>query len=52
MVKLSAPYVAGFLAFREASFLVKKVQNLQCNQPHLAPQAVIVDGNGILHPKG
>lgn len=52
MVELTAPYVAGFLAFREASFLVEKIQHLQKTRPHLTPQAVIVDGNGILHPKG
>ncbi|KFZ67184.1 Endonuclease V, partial [Podiceps cristatus] len=35
MVAVSAPYVAGFLAFREVPFLV-----------------LLVDGNGLLHPRG
>lgn len=52
MIQLKAPYVAGFLAFREADFLVEKVKRLQVVQPELAPQAIIVDGNGTLHPKG
>lgn len=52
MIQLDAPYVAGFLAFREADFLIDKVESLRKNQPGLTPQAIIVDGNGILHPKG
>lgn len=52
MIELNAPYVAGFLGFREAGFLVDKVKRLQDTKPELTPQALIVDGNGILHPKG
>ena len=43
---------AGFLAFREASFLVEKINKLRKDRPDLSPLAVLVDGNGILHPKG
>ncbi|KFQ62569.1 Endonuclease V, partial [Pelecanus crispus] len=50
MVAVSAPYVAGFLAFREVSFLVEAVQ-LQ-EEPRLKPQVLLVDGNGLLHPRG
>jgi len=52
MVKLVAPYVAGFLAFREANFLVEKVKHQKETRPDVMPQAIIVDGNGIFHPKG
>lgn len=38
MVAVSAPYVAGFLAFREVPFLVEAVQRLQQEQPKLKPQ--------------
>ncbi|XP_050175248.1 endonuclease V isoform X3 [Myiozetetes cayanensis] len=38
MVTLTAPYVAGFLAFREVPFLVEAVQRLQQEQPRLRPQ--------------
>ncbi|XP_075025432.1 endonuclease V isoform X3 [Calonectris borealis] len=52
MVAVSAPYVAGFLAFREVPFLVEAVQRLQQEEPKLKPQVLLVDGNGLLHPRG
>jgi len=51
LVKLTSPYVPGFLAFREAGFLVEKIEKLRREKPEIMPQAVLVDGNGILHPK-
>ncbi|KAJ7410976.1 Endonuclease V [Pitangus sulphuratus] len=38
MVALTAPYVAGFLAFREVPFLVEAVQRLLQEEPRLRPQ--------------
>ncbi|XP_043318739.1 endonuclease V isoform X3 [Cervus canadensis] len=52
MVTLTAPYVSGFLAFREVSFLVDAVQRLQEREPCLMPQVLFVDGNGVLHHRG
>nr|XP_056704637.1 endonuclease V [Euleptes europaea] len=52
MVVVNAPYVAGFLAFREAPFLVEAVQRLEEHQPGLRPQVLLVDGNGTLHHRG
>ncbi|XP_075627182.1 endonuclease V isoform X2 [Balearica regulorum gibbericeps] len=52
MVAVSAPYVPGFLAFREVPFLVEAVQRLQQEEPKLKPQVLLVDGNGLLHPRG
>ncbi|XP_018425903.1 PREDICTED: endonuclease V [Nanorana parkeri] len=52
MVTLDAPYVAGFLAFREAPSLVKAVETLREKRPDLMPQVLLVDGNGILHHRG
>ncbi|GLD61076.1 endonuclease V [Lates japonicus] len=49
MVTLTAPYIAGFLAFRETPFLLEALQRLQENQPTLLPQVVFVDGNGLFH---
>ena len=49
MVKLASPYAPGFLAFREAGFLVEKIEKLRHEKPEVLPQAVLVDGNGILH---
>lgn len=39
MVSLTAPYISGFLAFREVPFLVDLVQRLQEKEPDLIPQA-------------
>lgn len=49
MVKLTAPYISGFLAFRETPFLLEALQRLEKKEPTLMPQVVFVDGNGVLH---
>lgn len=38
MVTLTAPYIAGFLAFRETPFLLDCLKRLEKNQPDLQPQ--------------
>jgi len=45
MIKLVAPYIPGFLAFREVDHLVKLVKRAT-----LPVDLIFVDGNGILHP--
>ncbi|XP_019657923.1 endonuclease V isoform X1 [Ailuropoda melanoleuca] len=52
MVSLTAPYVSGFLAFREVPFLVDAVRRLREKEPRLVPQVLLVDGNGVLHHQG
>ncbi|XP_016061763.1 PREDICTED: endonuclease V [Miniopterus natalensis] len=52
MVSLTAPYLSGFLAFREVPFLVDAVRRLQEKEPSLMPQVLLVDGNGVLHHRG
>ncbi|XP_074081068.1 endonuclease V isoform X2 [Macrotis lagotis] len=52
MVNLTAPYVSGFLAFREVPFLVDAIHRLQKKEPSLMPQVLLVDGNGVLHHRG
>uniref|UniRef100_A0A3P9KZK2 Endonuclease V n=1 Tax=Oryzias latipes TaxID=8090 RepID=A0A3P9KZK2_ORYLA len=52
MVTLTAPYIAGFLAFRETPFLLQALQRLKESQPELMPQVVFVDGNGLFHYRG
>ncbi|NWX91094.1 ENDOV Endonuclease, partial [Nothoprocta ornata] len=52
MVAVTAPYIAGFLAFREVPFLVEAIQRLQQKDPGLTPQVLLVDGNGLLHHRG
>ncbi|XP_056891703.1 endonuclease V-like isoform X4 [Takifugu flavidus] len=49
MVALTAPYIAGFLAFRETPFLLDALKRLEKNRPDLVPQVVFVDGNGLFH---
>ena len=49
-VVLRAPYIPGYLAFREVAFLLSLLEELRASQPLLFPQVVLVDGNGILHP--
>ncbi len=48
---LEVPYVPGFLAFREISPLQLLVQRQVQNHPAMTPRAILVDGNGILHPR-
>lgn len=52
LVRLTAPYLSGFLAFREVPFLVDAVRRLREKEPSLVPQVLLVDGNGVLHPRG
>uniref|UniRef100_A0A3Q4HQG4 Uncharacterized protein n=1 Tax=Neolamprologus brichardi TaxID=32507 RepID=A0A3Q4HQG4_NEOBR len=44
MVTLTAPYIAGFLAFRETPFLLEALQRLKKNQPTLLPQGTVKFG--------
>lgn len=55
-VKLDAPYIPSYLAFREVPPLLDLIQqelpkfwNKQTTSPHPIP--IMVDGNGILHPR-
>jgi deoxyinosine 3'endonuclease (endonuclease V) len=52
MVKLTQPYIAGFLAFREVDHLLELLAHQRSTRPEVTPQVVFVDGNGVLHPKG
>lgn len=45
--RVSFPYVPGLLSFREAPILLKAFALLRT-----APDAVILDGQGIAHPRG
>lgn len=49
-VVLTAPYIPGFLAFREVTFLIELLNELRATAPEHLPQVILVDGNGILHP--
>ena len=49
MIELTAPYVPGYLAFREADPLAKVISRQRADRPELTPQVLLIDGNGILH---
>lgn len=51
-VKLTLPYIAGYLAFREVQPLLDLISALRSTHPELEPQVILVDGCGVLHPRG
>ncbi|BFZ63490.1 hypothetical protein YB2330_004612 [Saitoella coloradoensis] len=51
-VKLTEPYINGFLAFREVPCLLPLFDRLKREAPAYWPHVLFVDGNGILHPRG
>eukprot|EP00794_Sanderia_malayensis_P008799 gene8799-9740_t len=52
LVHLSAPYIPEYLAFREAFFFQDAFNKLKESNPEFLPQVLLIDGNGILHPRG
>lgn len=52
IVHLNLPYIPGFLAFRESPALLELIEKLAKERPEVYPQVLMVDGNGILHPRG
>ena len=51
-IQLTEPYIPGFLAFREAHHILELIEELRHKRPELEPDCLLVDGNGILHPRG
>lgn len=47
--QMNEPYIPGFLAFREVPHLLSCFRKLG---EDFQPQVVLVDGNGVLHPRG
>lgn len=50
-VTLSVPYEPGYLSFREVAPALQMLRELRDSEPDKAPHAVLVDGNGRLHPR-
>ncbi|GAM23868.1 hypothetical protein SAMD00019534_070430 [Acytostelium subglobosum LB1] len=50
-VKLDLPYIPGFLAFRECPSLIHLIEKVRTERPEIFPQVILVDGNGLLHPR-
>ena len=49
LIIMDQPYVPGFLAYREAPFLLRKLDKLKKEKPYLYPHCIFIDGNGLLH---
>ena len=49
--QLDIPYISGYLAFREKDIIVSILRQIKSEHPEFYPQAVLVDGNGFLHPR-
>jgi len=50
-VKITNPYLTGFLSFREIEFFENSLNDVRQRHPELYPQVVFVDGNGLYHPR-
>jgi len=51
-VTMNKPYIAGFLAFRELPAFQALFSRFRQERPDLELDVVMVDGNGVLHPRG
>lgn len=52
LTTLDIPYIPGFLAFREAPILLTLLNKMKKEEHPFYPQLLMVDGNGLLHPRG
>ena len=51
-VRMTEPYIAGYLAFRELKPLLGLFEKLKRTHPEYWPDVAIADGNGVLHQRG
>jgi deoxyribonuclease V len=47
VIKVSFPYIPGFLSFREGPVIIEAIKKLK-----IKPHVILFDGQGIAHPKG
>ncbi|CAN1162561.1 Endonuclease V [Linum perenne] len=53
VVDIRVPYAPGFLAFREVPIYMQLLEKMRkSDSSSLYPQLLMVDGNGLLHPRG
>jgi len=53
MVEMEEPYCVGYLAFREVGFLVEMINEAkELHKEYFKNCVILVDGSGLLHPKG
>ncbi|CAF1345759.1 unnamed protein product [Rotaria sordida] len=48
---MKIPYIPSYLAFREAPVFMKLIDIQKEYCPHLTPQVILMDGNGVWHPR-
>lgn len=48
---MKIPYIPSYLAFREAPVFLKLIDIQKEHCPHLTPQVILMDGNGVWHPR-
>uniref|UniRef100_A0A6M2EUD5 Endonuclease V n=1 Tax=Populus davidiana TaxID=266767 RepID=A0A6M2EUD5_9ROSI len=52
LTNFDVPYIPSFLPFREAPILLQLLQKMKNTDNPFYPQLLLVDGNGLLHPRG
>ena len=51
-VRMTEPYISGFLAFREVPLIAPLIEEARRTLPRsMHPQLLFVDGNGVHHPR-
>ena len=50
-VELKAPYIPGFLTFRESNSIITAIKSQMESNPDVTPDFIMIDGNGIWHPR-
>ena len=51
-VEMTIPYIPGYLAFREVPLVAPLIERIKKDHPQYTPQLLLVDGNGVHHPRG
>jgi len=51
-VNMNLPYIPGYLGFREVPHLVNLVSEYRTKRPNQPLDVILIDGNGVLHPRG
>ncbi len=50
-ITMKEPYVPSYLAFREVDFYLKLIEEVKSNNIDVFPDVLLLDGNGIMHPR-
>jgi deoxyinosine 3'endonuclease (endonuclease V) len=50
-IKVDVPYKSGYLSFREYPAILELLNEIKMENNEIYPQIMLVDGNGIFHPR-